>query len=40
LIGIEKDDVTNQITIWSKEVEVTPGENMIELSSNDVIYQE
>ena len=40
LIGIEKDDVTNQITIWSKEVEVNPGENMIELSSNDVIYQE
>ena len=40
LIGIEKDDVNNQITIWSKEVEVNPGENMIELSSNDVIYQD
>ena len=40
LIGIEKDDLSNQVTIWSKEVQVNPGENMIELSANDVIYQE
>lgn len=40
LIGIEKDDLSNQVTIWSKEVQVSPGENMVELSSNDVIYQE
>lgn len=40
LIGIEKDDLTDVVTIWSKEIEVSPGENMIELSSNDVIYQE
>lgn len=40
LIGIEKDDLSNQVTIWSKEVQVNPGENRIELSANDVIYQE
>ena len=40
LIGIEKDDLSDVVTIWSKEIEVSPGENMIELSSNDVIYQE
>jgi len=40
LIGIEKDDLSNQVTIWSKELKVNPGENMVELSSNDVIYQE
>ena len=40
LIGIEKDDISDQVTIWSKEVQVNPGENMIELSAKDVIYQE
>lgn len=40
LIGIENDDLSNQVTIWSKEIQVNPGENMIELTANDVIYQE
>jgi hypothetical protein len=40
LIGIDKDVLSNVVTIWSKEVEVQPGENMVELSSSDVIYQE
>jgi hypothetical protein len=31
---------TNVVTIWSKEVEVEPGENLVELTSTDVIYQE
>ena len=38
LIGIDKDDQTGVITIWSKHVEVGPGENMVELTANDVIY--
>lgn len=40
LIGIDKDENTNVVTIWSKEVEVNPGENEVELSSSDVIYQD
>ena len=40
VIGIDKDVDTNVVTIWSKEVEVTPGENLVELTSTDVIYQE
>jgi len=40
LIGIDKDDLTNVVTIWSKEVEVVPGENEVELTSTDIIYQE
>ena len=40
LIGIDKDPDTNVVTIWSKEVEVNPGENLVELSPNDVIYQD
>ena len=40
LIGIDKDDLTNVVTIWSKEVEVAPGENEVELTSTDIIYQE
>lgn len=40
LIGIDKDEKTNVVTIWSKEVEVNPGENVVELSSSDVIYQD
>lgn len=40
LIGIDKDDRTGVVTIWSKHVEVTPGENMVELTTNDVIYQD
>jgi len=40
LIGIDKDENTNVVTIWSKEVEVNPGDNVVELSSSDVIYQD
>jgi hypothetical protein len=40
LIGIDKDDQTGVVTIWSKPIEVTPGENMVELTANDVIYHE
>ena len=40
LIGIDKDENTNVVTIWSKEVEVNPGDNEVELSSSDVIYQD
>jgi hypothetical protein len=40
LIGIDKDEKTNVVTIWSKEVEVHPGDNAVELSSSDVIYQD
>ena len=40
IIGIDKDESTNVVTIWSKEVEVNPGDNEVELSSNDVIYQD
>ena len=40
LIGIDKDPDTNVVTIWSKAVEVNPGENLVELSPNDVIYQD
>jgi hypothetical protein len=40
IIGIDKDVDTNVVTIWSKEVEVAPGENLVELTSTDVIYQE
>ena len=40
LIGIDKDVQSNVVTIWSKEVAVQPGENLVELSSSDVIYQE
>ena len=40
IIGIDKDENTNVVTIWSKEVEVNPGDNLVELSSRDVIYQD
>jgi len=40
LIGIDKDPDTNVVTIWSKAVEVNPGENLVELSPKDVIYQD
>ena len=40
IIGIDKDENTNVVTIWSKEVEVNPGDNVVELSSRDVIYQD
>jgi len=40
LIGIDKDIETDVVTIRSKEVELAPGENLVELSSTDIIYQE
>ena len=40
VIGIDRDIETDVVTIWSKEVEVAPGENLVELSSTDIIYQE
>jgi hypothetical protein len=40
VIGIDKDVDTDVVTIWSKEVEVAPGENLVELTSTDIIYQE
>ena len=40
LIGIDKDINSGVVTIWSKNIEVAPGENMVELTSNDVIYQD
>ena len=40
LIGIDKDDQTGVVTIWSKHVEVGLGENMVELTTKDVIYHE
>ena len=40
VIGIDKDVETDVVTIWSKEVEVAPGENLVELTSTDIIYQE
>ena len=38
IIGLDQDPETEVVTIWSKQVEVAPGENSIELSSKDVIY--
>ena len=40
VIGIDKDVDTDVVTIWSKEVAVAPGENLVELTSTDIIYQE
>ena len=40
VIGIDKVVDTDVVTIWSKEVEVAPGENLVELTSTDIIYQE
>ena len=38
LIGVDKDVETQVVTIWSKEVKVTPGENEVELTARDVIF--
>jgi hypothetical protein len=38
LIGIDKDLETDVVTIWSKEVQVNPGENEVELTAKDVIF--
>ena len=38
LIGVVKDVDTQIVTIWSKEVKVAPGENEVELTAGDVIF--
>ena len=38
LIGVDKDLDTEVVTIWSKEVKVSPGENEVELTAKDVIF--
>ncbi len=38
LIGVDKDLDTEVVTIWSKEVKVSPGENEVELTAQDVIF--
>ncbi|MBL61818.1 MAG: hypothetical protein CMI30_00255 [Opitutae bacterium] len=38
LIGIDKDDETGIVTIWSKRIAISRGENRVELSSNDVVW--
>ncbi len=38
LIGVGKDVDTQIVTIWSKEVKVAPGENEVELTAGDVIF--
>lgn len=38
LIGVDKDVETHVVTIWSKEVKVGPGENEVELTAGDVIF--
>ena len=38
LIGIDKDDETGIVTIWSKRIAISRGENRVELSSQDVVW--
>ena len=38
LIGIDKDDETGIVTIWSKRIAISRGENRVELSSKDVVW--
>ena len=38
LIGIDKDDETGIATIWSKPIAVGRGENLVELSLQDVVW--
>jgi hypothetical protein len=38
LIGVDKDLETDVVTIWSKEVQVNPGENEVELTAKDIIF--
>ena len=38
LIGIDKDDETGIVTIWSKPIAVGRGENLVELSLQDVVW--
>ena len=40
LIGIDKDVETSVVTIWSKEVRFSPGENEVELTAGDVIFRQ
>ncbi len=38
LIGIDKDDQTGIVTIWSKPIAIGRGENRIELSLQDIVW--
>lgn len=38
LIGIDKDDQTGIVTIWSKPVAIERGENRVELSLQDIVW--
>ena len=38
LIGIDKDDETGIVTIWSKSVAISRGENHVELSLQDIVW--
>ncbi|MFP6854291.1 MAG: hypothetical protein VB980_00800 [Opitutales bacterium] len=38
LIGIDKDDQTGIVTIWSKPVAIGRGENRVELSLQDIVW--
>ena len=38
LIGIDKDDETGIVTIWSKPIVIGRGENRVELSLQDIVW--
>ena len=38
LIGIDKDDETGIVTIWSKPIAISRGENHVEVSAQDVVW--
>jgi len=38
LIGIDKDDETGIVTIWSKSIAIARGENLVEVSARDVVW--
>jgi hypothetical protein len=38
LIGIDKDDETGIVTIWSKRIAIGQGDNHVELSLQDIVW--
>ena len=38
LIGIDKDDETGIVTIWSKPIAIGKGVNRVELSPQDIVW--
>ncbi|MFP6901787.1 MAG: hypothetical protein VCA36_12645 [Opitutales bacterium] len=38
LIGIDKDDETGIVTIWSKRIAISRGDNHVELSLEDIVW--